>query len=143
MTAKLGIGSHGGNAVRHATVEPRRQKGMLFKNQRTEELLVRLWRRQWPATLGDAQVLSSSHHFIIITFTNWVYLVDCKVGDWKPWGACSATCNGGTKTRAREVVEDPENGGDACPPLEETTDCNTQGCPGSFLIQSFHHNHLH
>merc|ERR1719430_591424 len=54
--------------------------------------------------------------------------VDCKVGDWKPWGDCSATCGGGTKTRAREVVEEPENGGAVCPDLEETESCNTDQC---------------
>jgi len=55
--------------------------------------------------------------------------VDCEVGDWKPWGECSATCGGGTKTRAREVVEEPQNGGATCPALEETIVCNTEGCP--------------
>ena len=143
MTAKLGIGSHGQNAVRLATVEPRLGHGMSSKNQKTEENLVLLWSRQRTATLGDAQVLSSSHLFIIMIFTNCEYLVDCKVGDWKPWGECSATCNGGTKTREREVVQEPENGGASCPALEETADCNTQGCPGSFLIPSFHHKYLH
>ena len=137
MTAKLGIGSHGGNAVRHATVEPRREQGRLFKNQRTEELLVRLWRKRRPATLGDAQVLSSSHLFIINIFTNLEYLVDCKVGDWKPWGECSATCGGGTKTREREVVQQPNHGGVTCPNLEETMACNTQGCPGALLLSGF------
>ena len=67
-------------------------------------------------------------------FTNWgYYLVDCKVGDWKPWGECSVTCGGGTKTRARDVIEEPGNGGALCLALEETMDCNTGGCPGAFV----------
>merc|ERR1712179_237474 len=53
--------------------------------------------------------------------------VDCKVGDWKQ---CSATCGNGTKTRSREVVQEPENGGTECPILEETQMCNTEKCPG-------------
>ena len=76
--------------------------------------------------------MPSSHIFIIFILTNWRHLVDCKVGDWKPWGDCSATCDGGTKMRAREVVEEPENGGASCPALKETMVCNTEGCPGSF-----------
>ena len=54
--------------------------------------------------------------------------VDCKVGNWKPWGVCSVTCNGGTKTREREVVEEPKNGGAMCP-APETMACNTEQCP--------------
>merc|ERR550532_704707 len=55
--------------------------------------------------------------------------VDCKVGDWKPWGECSLTCGGGTKTRARDVIEEPKNGGALCSALEETMDCNIDQCP--------------
>ena len=65
----------------------------------------------------------------------WI-LVDCKVGDWKPWGECSTTCNNGTKTRARAVVEEPENGGVMCPDLEETETCNTDHCEGSLFLLS-------
>ena len=143
MTAESAIGSNGADAVSHATEEPRQEQEMSFNIQQMEELRVHLWRRHGSATLRDAQVLSSSHHFIIIIFTNWEYLVDCKAGDWKPWGECSATCNGGTKTTERDVVQEPENGGAACPALDKTMACNTHGCPGSFLIPSFHHKYLH
>ena len=60
--------------------------------------------------------------------------VDCKVGDWKPWGECSATCDVGTKTREREVVQEPMNGGATCPSLEETETCNIGQCEGILLI---------
>ena len=56
LTARLAIGKLGANAVRLATVEPRREQERLSKNQRTEELLVRTWRRQRSATQRDAQV---------------------------------------------------------------------------------------
>ena len=114
---------------------------MSSKNQRMEEQRVQLWWRQWSATLRDAQV-PSSHIFIIFILTNWRHLVDCKVGDWKPWGDCSVTCDGGTKTRARDVIEQPENGGATCPALEETKVCNTEGCPGYFLILLFDFHHI-
>ena len=42
----------------------------------------------------------------IYFFTDVTFPVHCMVGDWKQWGECSATCNGGTKTRAREVVQE-------------------------------------
>ena len=58
LTARLAIGSHGAIAVRLATVEPRREQGRLSNNQRTEELCAQIWRKQWPAILTDAQVLS-------------------------------------------------------------------------------------
>ena len=79
-----------------------------------------------------------NHHI----FTKCGSSVDCKVGDWKPWGECSVTCDGGTKTRTRDVIEQAENGGAMCPSLEETKVCNTDGCPGSFLMPSFHHKNL-
>ena len=129
MTAKLAIGSGGVNAVRLATVEPRREHEMSLNNQRMEEQRVQLWWRQWSATLRDAQV-PSSHIFIIFILTNWIHLVDCKVGDWKPWGDCSVACNGGTRTRSREVVLESQNGGASCPDLVETDVCNTDKCEG-------------
>ena len=63
--------------------------------------------------------------------------VDCKVGDWKPWDECSATCDNGTKTRSREVVQEPMNGGATCPSLEETEKCNIDRCKGILLILSY------
>jgi len=59
-------------------------------------------------------------------------VVDCEVGDWKKWGECSVTCGGnGTRTKAREVVKEPQNGGAACPELEETEVCITDKCEGT------------
>ena len=55
---------------------------------------------------------------------------DCKVGDWKAWGDCSATCGGGTKTRAREVIREAMDEGKTCPNLEESEVCNTDKCKG-------------
>ena len=60
--------------------------------------------------------------------------VDCEVEDWSSWSDCSATCGGGTKTRGRGVVQEAENGGAACPTLEEEEPCNTDQCPGYILF---------
>jgi len=51
--------------------------------------------------------------------------VDCKVEDWSAWSDCSATCGGGVKTKRRGVIQQPESGGDICPPLEEAEACDT------------------
>ena len=72
----------------------------------------------------------------IYFFTDVTFPVHCMVGDWKQWGECSVTCGGdGTKTRAREVVQEPANGGAQCPDLEETETCNSDQCPGAFIPQ--------
>ena len=91
-----------------------------------------------------------SHHFCchcciiyLLFHQGYTLPVDCKVGDWKRWGECSATCGGGTKTSERDVIAEPENGGASCPALEETMACNTEGCPGSFLILLFDFHHLY
>ena len=78
-------------------------------------------------------ILNFQHHI----FTKCGSSVDCEVGNWKIWGECSVTCNGGTKTRAREVIEERENGGATCPVLEETMACNTKECPGALPIRLF------
>ena len=64
----------------------------------------------------------------------FTFPVDCKVGEWMAWGECSATCGDGTRTRTREVVQQPEYGGTECPSnLEETATCNDARCPGALL----------
>jgi Spondin-like TSP1 domain/Thrombospondin type 1 domain len=55
--------------------------------------------------------------------------VDCKVGDWSSWSSCSKACGGGQQTRSRAVTTQEAHGGAACPALNETQSCNTQGCP--------------
>ena len=58
--------------------------------------------------------------------------VDCKVGNWSAWSKCSLSCGmGAKKTRSRKVVREAENGGAACPDLQETAICEfVQACPG-------------
>jgi hypothetical protein len=48
------------------------------------------------------------------------------------WGACSATCGGGTQTRGYTITTS-ESGGGTCPERSQTDsqDCNTQDCPPS------------
>ena len=55
--------------------------------------------------------------------------IDCRVSLWPAWGACSTTCNEGTKQRARVPVVMAIYGGRRCPALTETAKCNVYGCP--------------
>lgn len=42
--------------------------------------------------------------------------VDCVLGHWQSWGACNAC--GGERTRRRQVLTFPKNGGRECPKAE-------------------------
>merc|ERR1719331_2370914 len=55
---------------------------------------------------------------------------------WAAWGACSATCGAGMRTRVRTVTEVPAGtGGKQCDDLvvgtktQETAACNVKECP--------------
>ncbi|KAF8819960.1 sushi domain (scr repeat) domain-containing protein, partial [Cardiosporidium cionae] len=52
---------------------------------------------------------------------------DCNVSVWKEWTACTAECNGGTKSRQRSIL----NGENTltCPPLLQQATCNSNPCP--------------
>lgn len=48
-------------------------------------------------------------------------VVNCVVSEWSAWGPCID----GVETRTRTVIQQPQNGGTACPPLIETRECCT------------------
>ncbi len=54
--------------------------------------------------------------------------VDCVMGAWGDWSPCSEPCDGGERTRTREVVAAAACDGAACGALEETEACNAQPC---------------
>ena len=54
--------------------------------------------------------------------------VDCVVSSWSAFGACSASCGGGTQTQTRTIVTPDSNGGAACPALSQSQACNVQAC---------------
>lgn len=54
--------------------------------------------------------------------------VPCQ-GSWSDWGACTATCGGGTRNRTWTTTAEPLYGGAACPsPLTQEEACNTGAC---------------
>ncbi|CAD7963511.1 unnamed protein product [Amoebophrya sp. A25] len=49
--------------------------------------------------------------------------IDCEMGDWAEWSACSSTCNG-IKTRDRQIKTYPDHDGKACEGgLKEVQSC--------------------
>lgn len=61
-----------------------------------------------------------------------VTVVDCVVSGWSAWGTCGGgACGGnpGTQARTRTIVTQPQNGGLACPALQESQACTTSPCP--------------
>jgi len=53
----------------------------------------------------------------------------CAVNQWSEWSICDKACGGGSAKRTRTIASEAANGGAACPELEETRACNTEGCP--------------
>lgn len=58
--------------------------------------------------------------------------VDCVVSEWGPWSECVE----GVQTRTRTVVTPASNGGDPCPPLTETQECNG-GSPVDCVVSAW------
>ena len=58
--------------------------------------------------------------------------INCTVSGWSEWSDCDKTCDGGTQTHTRTVITNPQYGGQACPSLSETRDCNTRPCDKTY-----------
>uniref|UniRef100_H2ZLH6 Spondin-like TSP1 domain-containing protein n=1 Tax=Ciona savignyi TaxID=51511 RepID=H2ZLH6_CIOSA len=50
--------------------------------------------------------------------------INCQVGPWTNWGACSVSCGSGIQTRARAITVWPANGGAGCPVTAQSRACN-------------------
>jgi len=57
------------------------------------------------------------------------YVCNCEMDAWSEYDACSKTCGQGTHKRTREIKWNLRNGGNPCPPAEETKSCEDQCCP--------------
>ncbi|KAM6979781.1 somatomedin-B and thrombospondin type-1 domain-containing protein [Aplochiton taeniatus] len=49
--------------------------------------------------------------------------VSCEVRAWSEWSGCSEPCRAAVRVRSRKVLQEPLNGGKACPHLEEHAGC--------------------
>jgi seryl-tRNA synthetase len=54
--------------------------------------------------------------------------IDCSMGEWGGWSACSAKCGGGVIERVRDINRHSSHGGKPCMESQETQSCNPQAC---------------
>lgn len=55
-------------------------------------------------------------------------IVDCQLSEWSTWSPCSGSCDYGQSSKHRQVVRQPENGGQACGPTIRRRRCYLQKC---------------
>jgi hypothetical protein len=55
--------------------------------------------------------------------------IDCAVGQWGTWDACSLTCGWGQQARVRTVLRNAAYGGQACPAQHTKRPCHESHCP--------------
>ncbi|XP_010845281.1 PREDICTED: somatomedin-B and thrombospondin type-1 domain-containing protein [Bison bison bison] len=53
----------------------------------------------------------------------------CIVGEWSPWSGCASQCRPTARVRRRAVQQEPQNGGEPCPALEERAGCLEYATP--------------
>jgi hypothetical protein len=67
--------------------------------------------------------------------------VDCSVGKFSEWTACSKSCadaNGpGERLRSRPIIRATQYGGKACPTADVQKACNTKPCPVNCLTSEW------
>nr|XP_033790132.1 somatomedin-B and thrombospondin type-1 domain-containing protein [Geotrypetes seraphini] len=47
----------------------------------------------------------------------------CIVSEWSQWNGCTDLCKPSVRTRTRTIQQEPQNGGESCPSLEEKAGC--------------------
>uniref|UniRef100_A0A8B9BV23 Somatomedin B and thrombospondin type 1 domain containing n=1 Tax=Anser brachyrhynchus TaxID=132585 RepID=A0A8B9BV23_9AVES len=47
----------------------------------------------------------------------------CVVGEWSHWSGCAEQCKPNLRLRRRYIQQEPKNGGEPCPALEEKAGC--------------------
>ncbi|XP_075577385.1 somatomedin-B and thrombospondin type-1 domain-containing protein-like isoform X3 [Pelecanus crispus] len=52
-----------------------------------------------------------------------VVAIPCVVSQWSVWSGCAEPCKTTYRVRWRHIIQEPRNGGEACPPLEERAGC--------------------
>jgi len=65
-------------------------------------------------------------------------VIDCQLTDvWSEWGECSSPCGPGYKTKSREILVQPANGGRACDVTTEKMYCEGEKCKVPRAHQGF------
>jgi len=87
----------------------------------------------WPMVYTLSVKLSQINSTKIASpaFDLFVFLAQATWGTWSSWGACSASCGGGSSLRTRTCSNpSPSTGKSDCPgPNFEYATCNNQSCP--------------
>jgi len=60
--------------------------------------------------------------------------IDCEVDEWSGFSACSKDCGGGVMSRSRNIQQEPEFGGEECPPTSDAVMCNVDACDQPCVI---------
>ncbi|NXG35748.1 SBSPO protein, partial [Dromaius novaehollandiae] len=50
-------------------------------------------------------------------------VISCVVSQWSVWSGCAEPCKTTYRARRRHVIQEPRNGGEPCPALEERAGC--------------------
>jgi hypothetical protein len=60
--------------------------------------------------------------------------VDCVLGEYGDWGACSVSCGSGSETRTRELTTAAAHGGMACGNADDDRVCEREVCPVDCVV---------
>jgi hypothetical protein len=63
--------------------------------------------------------------------------INCKLGDWEGWSACSKTCDGGLMRRVRTVKVYPQWGGSECDSTKDEETCNALACDRQCVLHDW------
>jgi hypothetical protein len=87
-----------------------------------------------PTTTTCGGVASTSGSVFV-----YANVTDCVLSGWIQNGSCSTSCGNGTAPAYRVILNQPTNGGKACPlNLTGTTNCtNTTQCPVDCVLSSY------
>jgi len=69
--------------------------------------------------------------------TQACHAIDCTWSGWGAWGECSATCNGGVRSKSRQVQTEAQYGGKKCDAAsDQAEECSVQPCSDDWTAQS-------